>query len=163
MTEVAEAWVQESLGKISGRWGLGESTWRIWGCILFKSCPASQKDIELGTGYSSGTVRLNLQKLKMANMIKEVLMGGETFYVVNTSLTDAFGHFSKRFFEDNIPPLLTALAEHLDNVEDPKVQKTFRELIDECKKLQLFVLIQSRIIEHINTSGIVAEDLNEAV
>jgi DNA-binding transcriptional regulator GbsR (MarR family) len=163
MSEVAEAWVQESLGKISGRWGLGESMWRIWGCILFKSCPVSQKDIELSTGYSRGTVRLNLQKLKMASMIKEVSMGGETFYIVNTSLTDAFGHFSKQFFEDNIQPLLSALAEHLDTVEDPKVQRTFRELIDECKKLQILVLVQLRIIEHINTSAIAAEDLNEAV
>jgi DNA-binding transcriptional regulator GbsR (MarR family) len=163
MTEVAEAWVQESLGKISVRWGLGESTWRIWGCILFRSCPVSQKDIELGTGYSRGTVRLNLQKLKMANMIKEVSMGGETFYVVNTSLTDAFGHFSKQFFEDNIQPLISLLAGNLNKVENPKVKKRFRELIDECKKLQLLVLVQSRIIEHINTSPIAAEDLNEAV
>jgi len=163
MTEVAEAWVQESLGKIRGRWGLGESMWRIWGCILFKSCPIAQREIELGTGYSRGTVRLNLQKLKMANMIKAVSMGGEPFYVVSTSLTDAFGHFSKQFFEDNIQPMLSALAEHLDTVEDPKVQNTFRELIEECKKLQLLVLIQSKIIEHINTSAIAAEDLNEAV
>ncbi len=163
MSKVAEAWVQDSLGEISGQWGFGESMWRIWGCILFKACPVSPKDIELGTGYSSGTVRLNLQKLKKANMIKDVSMGGDTFYTVNTSLTDAFGHFSKQFFEDNIQPMLAVLAEHHDKVEDPRVKRTFSELIEECKKLQLLVLVQSRLIEHINTGGIAAEDVTDVV
>ena len=160
-----EAWpeVQKALGKIGEQWELGESAWRIWGCILFKSCPISQREIELGTGFGRGVVRLSLQKLKMANMLKEIVMGGETRYYVNTSLTDAFGTFSRLFFEDNLQPVIALLASNLDKVENPRVQKRFRELIDECKKLHLLVLVQSRIIEHINTSAIAVEDLNEAV
>jgi DNA-binding transcriptional regulator GbsR (MarR family) len=154
-----EAWpeVQELLGGIGKHWELGESAWRIWGCILFKSCPISQKEIARGTGYSSGVVSLSLNKLKMANMIKGILMGGETRYYVNTSLSEAFSTFSKLFFEDNLKPLISLLAENMDKVEDSKVKDRFRELIDECKKLNLLVLIQSRIIEQINASGIPAE------
>ncbi|MGC9445352.1 MAG: hypothetical protein ACP5E9_10585, partial [Candidatus Methanospirareceae archaeon] len=154
MGEVAWPEVQKALGNIGKQWELGESTWRIWGCILFKSCPISQREIELGTGYSSGTVRLGLQKLKRANMLKELVMGGETRYYVNTTLTEAFGTFSRLFFEDNLQPVISLLAGNLDKVENPKVKKRFHELIEECKKLQLLVLVQSRIIEHINTSGI---------
>ncbi|HDS46075.1 MAG TPA: hypothetical protein ENN68_08340 [Methanomicrobia archaeon] len=159
-----EAWpeVQKALGNIGKQWELGESAWRIWGCILFKSCPISQREIELGTGYSRGTVRISLQKLKLANMTKEILMGGETRYYVNTSLTEAFGTFSRLFFEDNIQPVIALLAGNLDKVENPRVQNRFRELIEECKKLQFIVLVQSRIIEHINTSAIAAEDAKEA-
>ncbi|MBC8521941.1 MAG: hypothetical protein H8D26_08155 [Methanomicrobia archaeon] len=163
MSEIAMPEVLDSLAKIGEQWELGESVWRVWGCILFKSCPVSQREIEKGTGYSSGLIGINLQKLKMANLINEINMGGEMRYSVNTSLTDAFGKFSKHFFEDNLRPVVALLSKNLDKIEDAKVKNTFRELINECKKLSLVVLIHSRIIEDINTSAIdVGENLEEA-
>jgi DNA-binding transcriptional regulator GbsR (MarR family) len=160
------AWqeVQESLGDIGKHWGLGESVWRVWSCILFKSCPVSRKEIEKGTGYSTGMIRITLQKLKIANMIKETIMGGDTLYYVNTSLTDAFGTFSKQLFEENIKPMLAVLSENIDKIENPKVKKTCQELVNEYQKLNLLMLIQSRIIEHINTIAINVdlEDVQEA-
>jgi DNA-binding transcriptional regulator GbsR (MarR family) len=158
-----EAWpeVQESLGKMGVQWELGESVWRIWGCILFKSCPASQEEIEEGTGYSSGVVSLGLKKLKMANMIKGIVMGGDTRYFVNTSLTDAFGTFSKLFFEDNIKPVITLLSENLDKIEDAKVKRALCELINECKKLNPVVLALSKIIGDININAITGEETKE--
>jgi DNA-binding transcriptional regulator GbsR (MarR family) len=154
MSEVAMPEVLDSLAKIGKQWELGESVWRVWGCILFKSCPISQREIEEGTGYSSGLISISLQKLKMANMINEINMGGEMRYSVNTSLTDAFGKFSKVFFVDNLQPVIALLSENLDKIEDAKVKNTFRELINECKKLNLVVLILPGIIEDINTSAI---------
>ncbi len=146
--------VLDSLARIGKQWELGESVWRVWGCILFKSCPISQREIEEGTGYSSGLISISLQKLKMANMINEINMGGEMRYSVNTSLTDAFGKFSKVFFVDNLQPVIALLSENLDKIEDAKVKNTFCELINECKKLNLVVLILPGIIEDINTSAI---------
>ncbi|MBE0517475.1 MAG: DUF2124 family protein [Methanophagales archaeon] len=81
-------------------------------------------------------------------------MGGDIRYSINTSLTDAFGKFSKRFFEDNIKPVIALLSEKLDKIEDAQVKKTLCELIDEGKKLDPVVLILSRVIEDINTSTI---------
>jgi DNA-binding transcriptional regulator GbsR (MarR family) len=161
---VARPEVLDSLAKIGEQSQLGESVLRVWGCILFNPCPVSQKEIEQNMGYSSGVVSINLRKLKMANMIKETTMGGEIRYFINTSLIDAFGEFSKRFFEDTIKPAVALLTENVDKIEDAKVKKTFHELINECKKLDLLVLIQARLIEYIHASTMNAdmEDIEEA-
>lgn len=156
--------VQESLGDIGKQWGLGESVWRVWSCILFKTCPVSQKEIEDGTGYSTGMIRMTLQKLKLANMIKETIMGGDTLYYVNTSLTDAFSTFSKQLFEESIKPMIAVLAENIENVENPRVKRTCQEMVNEYEKLNLLMLIQARIIEQINTTTTTVnlEDVEEA-
>lgn len=153
--------VLDALSKIGEQWELGESVWRVWGCILFKSCPVSHKEIVECSGYSSGLISLNLRKLKMADMINAVSMGGETRYSVNTNLTDAFGRYSKRFFEDNIKKIIALLSENLDKIEDAKVKNTFCELINECKKLSPLVFILSRIIEDINAGTIKTEKKKE--
>ena len=161
MSEAAMQEVLDSLSKMGGQWELGKSVWRIWGCILLHSCPVSRKEIEESTGYSSGLVSITVKKLKMANMINEINMGGDIRYSVNTSLTDAFGKFSKLFFEDNIKPVIALLSENLDKIEDAKVKNTFCELINECKKLNPVVLALSRIIEDMNTSAIAGEEMRE--
>ena len=153
--------VLDSLSKIGGQWELGKSAWRVWGCILLHSCPASQKAIEESTGYSSGFISINLKKLKMANMINEINMGGDIRYSVNTSLTDAFDKFSKRFFVDNIKPVIALLSENMDKMEDAKVKSTFCELINECNKLNPVVLALSKAIEDMNTSAIAREEMRE--
>ncbi len=161
MREAVMPEVLDSLSKIGGECELGESVWRVWGCILLHSCPVSQKEIEESTGYSRGLITINLRKLKMANLINEIYMGGDKRYYVNTSLTDAFGTFSKRFFEDSIKPVIALLSEHLDKIEDAKVKKALCELINECKRLNPVVLALSKIIEDINTSAIAGEEREE--
>lgn len=151
----------DSLSKMGEQWELGESVWRVWGCILLHSCPVSQEEIEESTGYGSGLITINLQKLKMANMVNEINMGGDIRYYINTSLTDAFGKFSKRFFVDNIKPVIALLSENLDKIEDAKVKNTFCELINECEKLNPMVLALSRTIEDMNTSAIAREKKKE--
>jgi DNA-binding transcriptional regulator GbsR (MarR family) len=156
MSEVASVSQEllDALAEIGKQGDLGESVVRVWSCILFKSCPISKKEIEEGTGYSSGLVSLSLRKLKIVNMINEIYMGGEKRYYVNTSLTDAFDKFSRHFFVDNIKPMIALLSENLDKIENVKVKKALCELIDECKKLSPLVLIISRVIEDINSSEI---------
>ncbi len=144
----------DALAEIGKQGDLGEPVVRVWSCILFKSCPISKKEIEEGTGYSSGLVSLSLRKLKIVNMINEIYMGGEKRYYVNTSLTDAFDKFSKRFFVDNIQPMIALLSENLDIIENVRVKKALFELINECKKLNPVIHIFSRIIEDINTNAI---------
>lgn len=151
----------DSLAEIGKQGDLGEPVVRVWSCILFKSCPISKKEIEEGTGYSSGLVSLSLRKLKIVNMINEIYMGGEKRYYANTSLTDAFGKFSKRFFVDNIQPMIALLSENLDIIENAKVKKALCELINECKKLNPVIHILSRIIEDINTNAITGGEMKK--
>jgi DNA-binding transcriptional regulator GbsR (MarR family) len=161
MSEVVMPGVLDALSKIGGQWELGESVWRVWGCILLHTCPVSQKEIGASTGYSSGLVSINVQKLKRANMINETSMGGDKRYFVNTSLSDAFGTFSKQFFEDNIKPVITLLSENVDKIENAKVKNTCCELINDYEKLNPMVLVFSKIIEDINTRAITGEKMEE--
>jgi DNA-binding transcriptional regulator GbsR (MarR family) len=161
MSEVVMPGVLDALSKIGGQWELGESVWRVWGCILLHTCPVSQKEIGASTGYSSGLVSINVQKLKRANMINETSMGGDKRYFVNTSLSDAFGTFSKQFFEDNIKPVIALLSENVDKIENAKVKNTCCELINDYEKLNPMVLVFSKIIEDINTRAITGEKMEE--
>jgi hypothetical protein len=65
----------------------------------------------------------------------------------------------KQLFEENIKPMLSVLAENIDKVDNPRVQKTIQELINEYQKLNLLMLIQARIIEQINASGILPAEI----
>lgn len=45
MSEVMQEML-DSLAKIGKQWDLGESVGRVWGFLLFKSCPVTQREIE---------------------------------------------------------------------------------------------------------------------
>ena len=70
MSDEAMREVLDSLAKIGKQWGIGESVGRVWGFLLFKSCPVTQREIEEGTGYSRGLVSRSLGKLKKGPMIR---------------------------------------------------------------------------------------------
>ena len=149
--EVIKQEVLDSLARIGKQWDLEESAIRVWGCMLLKSCPVKQREIEEGTGYSSGLVRISLQNLRKANLIKLTNVGGETHYSVNTSLTDGFGKFMKRFLDEIIKPMIELLSKKAMKMENAKVKENFHVLINELNKLSLAVLILFRIIEEINS------------
>jgi len=50
---------------------------RVWGFLLFKSCPVTQKEIEEGTGYSRGLISRSLRELKRGPMIEVKREGRE--------------------------------------------------------------------------------------
>jgi DNA-binding transcriptional regulator GbsR (MarR family) len=132
-------------------WDLGVPVGRVWGFLLFKSCPVTQREIEEGTAYSRGLVSRSLKVLRRGPMIEVSREGREIRYSVNTSLTDSFGELLKRFLANNIKPMIELLSTSHDKVEDAKVKETFHSLINEYKKLNLAVLLFSRIIDNINT------------
>ena len=78
MSEVAMQEVLDSLAKIGKQWDLGESVGRVWGFLLFKSCPVTQREIEEGTGYSSGLISRSFGKenFNEDNDVKEVIRNG---------------------------------------------------------------------------------------
>jgi len=152
MSDTAMQEVLASLAKMGKQWGLGAPVGRVWGFMLFKSCPVTQKEIEKGMGYSRGLISRSLSKLKRINMINVATEGRESRYSVNTSLINGFSEFLKLFLEDDIKPMIELLSGNSDKTEDVVVRKSFHALINEYKKLQLAVLIFSKILNDITTS-----------
>ncbi len=160
MSEVMQE-VLDSLAKIGKQWGLGESVGRVWGFLLFKSCPVTQREIEEGTGYSRGLVSRSLKRLELGPMIEVTREGREILYLANTSLTDGFGELMKHFLTDRIKPMIELLSGNLDKIGDAKVRETFLALINEYKKLNLAVLLFSKLIDDINMRTGMVEDVEE--
>jgi len=160
MTEVMQE-VLDSLAKIGKQWGLGAPVGRVWGFLLFKSCPVTQREIEEGTGYSRGLVSRSLKVLKKGPIIEVSREGREIHYLVNTSLTESFGELLKRFLADNIKPMIELLSTSQDKIGDAKVKEIFHALINEYKKLNLAVLLLSRIMNDINTMPVEVENVEE--
>jgi len=143
------------------QWDLGESVGRVWGFLLFKSCPVTQREIEEGTGYSRGLVSRSLKRLELGPMIEVTREGREILYFANTSLTDGFGELMKHFLTDRIKPMIELLSGNLDKIGDAKVRETFLALINEYKKLNLAVLLFSKLIDDINMRTGMVEDVEE--
>ncbi|MCW3131017.1 MAG: hypothetical protein N2V75_13110 [Methanophagales archaeon] len=156
MSEVMRE-VLDSLAKIGKQWGIGESVGRVWGFLLFKSCPVTQREIEEGTGYSRGLVSRSLGKLKKGPMIRVEREGREIRYSVNTSLTNSFGELLKRFLAENIKPIIELLSTSRDKVRDAKVKENFTAVLHEYRKLNLAVLLFSRIMDELNTMPVDVE------
>ena len=157
--------VVDSLAKIGKHWDLGESVGRVWGFLLFKSCPVTQREIEEGTGYSRGLISRCLKMLEMTDRIEVRREGQENHYTIKTSLTESFGEMLKRFSTEILNPMSELLTENMDKIEDAKVRETFRTLLHEYKKLYLAILIFTGIIEDINVNALAADmgDLEEYV
>ncbi len=160
MSEVMRE-VLDSLAKMGKQWDLGESVGRVWGFLLFKSCPVTQKEIEEGTGYSRGLISRSLKELKRGPMIEVKREGREIRYSVNTSLTESFNELLKRFLAENIEPMIELLSTSQDKIDDAKVRDTFLALLHEYKKLNLAVLLFSRIMNDINTMPVGVENIEE--
>ena len=152
--------VLDSLAKIGKQWGIGESVGRVLGFLLFKSCPVTQREIEEGTGYSRGLVSRSLGKLKKGPMIRVERKGREIRYSVNTSLTDSFDDLLKRFLAENVKPMIELLSTSRDKIGDAKVKETFTAMLHEYRKLNLAILIFSRIMDELNMMPIDIEKGN---
>ena len=136
--------ILSSFGRISKQWGLGESVGRVWGFLLFKSVPITQKEIEKGTNYSRGLVSRSLKKLKELDIIFVTKKGKEFYYSTNASLIKGFNKVTKNFLETEIKPLIEYLSKNLNEVKDVTIKKNICRMINEYKKLNLGILVFSK-------------------
>ena len=161
MGEITIKKILSSLGKISKQWGLGESVGKVWGFLLFKSMPVTQKEIEKGTNYSRGLVSRSLKKLKELDMIFITKKGKEFYYSTNASLIKGFNKIVKNFLKTEIKPLIESLSKNLNKIKDVDIKKNIRRIINEYKRLDLGMLIFSKAIEGVTSLNI--ENLKEIV
>ena len=139
--------ILSSFGKISKQWGLGESVGRVWGFLLFKSVPITQKEIEKGTNYSRGLVSRSLKKLKELDIIFVTKKGKEFYYSTNASLIKGFNKITKNFLKTEVKPLIESLSKNLNEVKDVTIKKNIHRMINEYKKLNLGILVFSKTME----------------
>ena len=147
MNEINTRKILSSFGRISKQWGLGEPVGRVWGFLLFKSIPVTQKEVEKGTNYSRGLVSRSLKKLKELDIIFITKKGKEFYYSTNASLIKGFNKVTKNFLETEIKPLIESLSKNLNEVKDVTVKKNIRRMINEYKKLDLGILVFSKTME----------------
>ena len=136
--------ILSSFGKISKQWGLGESVGKVWGFLLFRSTPVTQKEIEKGTNYSRGLVSRSLKKLKKLNMVFVIKKGKEFYYSTDASLIKGFNKVIKNFLEVEIKPLIESLSKNLNKIGDVAIKKNIRRIINEYKRLDKGILVFSK-------------------
>ena len=151
--------VLSSFGRISKQWGLGESVGKVWGFLLFKSVPITQKVIEEGINYSRGLVSRSLKKLKDLNIVSITKKAKVFYYSTDASLIKGFNKVTKNFLETEVKPLTESLSKNLNEIEDVTIKKNIRRMINEYKKLDLGILIFSKTMESLNLLNI--ENLKE--
>ena len=158
MSDVVMQEVLDSLAKIGKQWDLGgESVGRVWGFLLLKSCPVTQREVEEGTGYSRGLISRCLKILEMTGRIETCREGQENHYSVKTSLTESFCEMTKRFSTEIANPMIELLSGTVDNIEEAKVRENFHTLLHEYKKLYLAIRIFSGIIKDINLNALATD------
>jgi DNA-binding transcriptional regulator GbsR (MarR family) len=151
--------ILSSFGRISKQWGLGESIGRVWGFLLFKSVPITQKEIEEGTNYSRGLVSRSLKKLKDLNIVSVTKKGNEFYYSTDASLIKGFNKVTKNFLETEIKPVIEHLSKNSNKIKDKTVKKNIQKIINEYKKLNLGILVFSKTMESLTLLNL--ENLKE--
>lgn len=153
--------VLDSFAKVGKQCGMGESVGRIWGFLLLKSCPVTQKEIEEGTGYSRGLISQCLQGMEERTVVDAEKSGREIHYSINSSLATSFGELVGRQYEERIKLMIEFLSELSGTIEDEKVRESFLSIITEYKKLSLAFLLFPKIIDLINGMKIDVKDIEE--
>jgi len=154
MSDIDTKKILSSFGRISKQWGLGESVGRVWGFLLFRAVPITQKEIEEGTEYSRGLVSRSLKKLKELDIVSITKKGTEFYYSTNASLIKGFNKVTKNFLETEVKPLIEHLSKEADKIKDPAIKKNIDKMINEYKKLNLGISIFSKTMESFNLPSI---------
>jgi len=153
--------VLDSFAKVGKHCGMGESVGRIWGYLLLKSCPVTQKEIEEGTGYSRGLISHCLQGMEERTVVSAEKSGREIHYSINSSLATSFGELVGRQYEERIKLMIEFLSELSGTIKDEKVRESFLSIIGEYKKLSLAFLLFPKIIDLIHGMNIGVKDIEE--
>jgi DNA-binding transcriptional regulator GbsR (MarR family) len=161
MSDVAMQKVLDSFAKVGKQMGVGESVGRIWGFLLLKSRPVTQKEIEEGTGYSRGLISQCLQGMEERTVVAVEKEGREKHYLINPALATSFGELVGRQYEERIKQVIEFLSEFSETLKDNKLQESFRSIICEYKKVSIAFLLIPKIIELINGRDLEIRDIKE--
>ena len=135
------------ISRICKQWGFGEPAGRIWGLLLLKNKPLTQKEIVEESGYSLSLISPNLNILQKFGMVSIVgKQGKKRLYLSTTSFIESFERALKDLMEKDVKPLISLLSSSMAEVKDKKIKKRFNILINEYKETNRFLNIFLRIL-----------------
>jgi len=140
----------DAAGKTGKLLGVGESVGRIWGFLLLKSRPVTQKEIEAATGYSRGLISQCLQGMEARTVINVERAGREKHYSINPALATSYGEFVGRQYEERMKQVIEFLSAFADSIEDERIRDFLFAIRDEYKKVSIAFILTPRIIALIN-------------
>jgi DNA-binding transcriptional regulator GbsR (MarR family) len=161
MGEVAMQKLLDAAAKMGKLLGVGESVGRIWGFLLLKSRPVTQKEIEEGTGYSRGLISQCLKEMEERTVIFVEREGREKHYSINPTLATSYGEVVGRQYEERMQQVIEFLSEFADSISDEKARESLRSIRDEYKKVSIAFLLTPRIIALINGTDLELTEVNE--
>lgn len=161
MREGAMREALDSFAKAGKQMGVGESVGRIWGFLLLKARPVTQREIEEGTGLSRGLISKCLQGMVERTVVNVKRGGRENLYCINPSLATSFGELVGRQYKERIKRVIEFLSEFSATIRDQQLQESFRSIIGEYKKVSIAFLLFPKIIAQINGMNVDVTDAEE--
>ena len=140
----------DAAGKTGKVLGVGESVGRIWGFMLLKARPVTQKEIEAATGYSRGMISQCLQGMEKRTVIHVERVGREKRYSINPALATSYGEFIGRQYEERMKQVIEFLSAFADAIEDERIRDSLFAIRDEYKKVSIAFILTPQIIALIN-------------
>jgi DNA-binding transcriptional regulator GbsR (MarR family) len=128
------------VGRTMHFFGLDESTGIIWGFLLLKGKPVTQKEIMIETGYSASHVSVSLSKLEKLGFITCLgRKGRRKLYRASKSFLDGLENYLKRLVDIEITSAIESISQQIDKLGDETLRRSAEKVLDEYEKLKLFL------------------------
>jgi len=128
------------IGRLVKFFGLEESIGIIWGFILLKGKPVTQREIVEETGYSTSLVSSSLSKLERLGFITCIgKEGRRKLYRASKSFLDGLESYLKRLTEIEVNNAIYHLSKEAEKIKDSVIKKNAERILNDYEKLKLFL------------------------
>lgn len=135
------------IGRMMNLFGLEESMGVIWGLILLKGRPITQKEIVKETGYSISSVSVSLSKLERLGFIATIGKRGRCrLYKASRTFLDGLENYLRRLIDVEIKNAVLHLSNEAAKIEDNLIRRNAESIISEYEKLRIFLLVFVEIL-----------------
>ncbi len=136
------------IGRMMKSFGLEESIGAIWGFILLKGEPVTQKEIVKGTGYSISLVSISLNKLEKLGFITNIGRKNRCkLYRASKSFLDGLESYLKRLVDIEINNAVVHLSKELEKIKDKDIRANAEKIISDYMELRIFL---NKLIQVLN-------------
>jgi len=130
----------QRLGKLTDRWGWGESIGNIWGILLLSSEAITQDDLAEASSYSVALVSSSLSRLEDLGLVASVgRRGKKRLYRAVLSFIDALENFLTRFVDTELTPTVNLLSRRIYEIKEEKQRLNAGRILEEYKKAIAFL------------------------
>ncbi len=133
--------------RLSKQINLDETSGRIWGILLVKNRPMTQKEVAEESGYSLSLVSPTLRNLEAYGLVSIVGRNGKSkLYASASSFTDSLEKALRDFMDRDVKPLIDLLSSSIENVKENEVRQRFSRLVKEYEETRHFLNIFLKIL-----------------